>query len=227
MSNKEILFKFAVGTLNEYRSSVWVLKIHKNSAYLMSSDMGGTIKFTFHPDLWLHAYTEESKVSVEGRKGRAIDRWDKFTEISPGLFRAVSINVPGIVLQKTFKNVKNEKTLGVNWFLPPKEGFKQIFVLLLTKNQVKEDFIPSLALSEECIFSAKFTNGKGLFLVRTEVEMSNDEKENSLKQRGIAINYTKIPSQVAASLFIFSRDQLGLGYVMDVPLGWENVKKEK
>lgn len=123
--------RFAVGTLNDIRSSVWRIWSNKNDLYLAARSHAQISKFSFH-ESGSYRFAVNAKVERENDAGdRALYKWRRPDEFAPGWTRCFSILVPPRVTQIPFGNIFNENKL-IKIVDPPARDNKVIFNIILS-----------------------------------------------------------------------------------------------
>lgn len=91
---KSKTIRFAVGSPDEWWSSVWLLLVAKNEVYVGAGNSAmSTAKISLHSSgIWTYAYTSQSGFEVNGN--RRLSRWERPPPIHPGLVRGPSICAP-------------------------------------------------------------------------------------------------------------------------------------
>src|SRR5437870_785321 len=88
--------RFAVGTQDDLRSSVWRLWSNKNDLYLAARSTAGLSKISFHA-------SGICRVAVTSRTPRAaLANWRQPAELVPGVTCLFSIFVPPVVARQRF-----------------------------------------------------------------------------------------------------------------------------
>lgn len=218
--------KFAVGDIDNLLSSIWVLKVSKDSIYLMAEDIGNTIKLSLHPKVWRVAYTSESNISIPGNSDRVHEKFYPPKEFKQGWIQAPAVHVLYKHVKTPFKYLGKKETRKINWSIPLAISKKYVFTILIAESTVKESEFDSVLLpQDDLIGTLRLANNKSVLLLRRVMDMSDIEKNEVERFNDLRINYQEVPNDVCAFIQIFGKDIMGNGAIVNIPLGWEHVKE--
>lgn len=136
MTSRRNVVRFAVGSPNGPRSSVWrVWTGQDGSAYVSVRNIAGHFKASLHPARWRIAFadlSEAQRIAV-GRTptNRAIDLFPPSKELAPGIRRGFVIMVPTLGVRSP---QGDDVTRGeIHWLAPPPaDGVVEITLVLTT-----------------------------------------------------------------------------------------------
>lgn len=123
--------RFAVGTRDDLRSSVWRLWANKNDLYLAARSHAMISKFSFH-ESGKYRFAVNSTVEREDdASDRALYKWTRPNELAPGWTQCFGILVPPRVTKMPFGNTFDEGK-SIELVVPPAKGKKVIFNIILS-----------------------------------------------------------------------------------------------
>jgi len=228
-AKKPNALRFGVGTSTEYRSAIWGLwvKDKGNEVSLAARVLGGHIKLSMHwSGNWRLAWTKQSGILAPGSTDRVEERWTRPAEFLPGWTRGPAVIVPAVDIRQSFSRRAEKKVKPVVWSPAPRPGYSHRFVLLFGAAGVPHKAWQSVVSPGALLGSIKLLDGQTVLLTRYEAPLV--EKESSFIEKhkgGTWIDYPDHrPELVEASLFTAGSDDAGHPYILDVPLGWENVR---
>jgi hypothetical protein len=219
--------RFAVGSPVEYRSAVWRLWAQRNDVYLAARVMHGLIKFSLHQSgKWRVAWSGESRITAQGSPDRVEERWERPAEFRLGWTQGPVIIVPCTQVKKPFGHVMDTGRVPILWSPRLKAGHKYHFTILFASPDAPaQSWQTVFRASDKLLGTLRLPNRSVVALSRREVPMV--EKESTYVSAFVAdmkINYCEdVPESVEASVFSVGTDDAGSPYVLDMPLGWENV----
>ncbi len=127
--------RFALGTPDGPRSTVWRVWVSGDEVYIAARGIGDEMKVSLHSSgTWRYAFTEKhlarEKPLIDAERDRAVDRWRRPHEFAPGWTRAFSILIPTSELVAS--SVVVEKPNDIIWLDPLPEGWAARFTVLLS-----------------------------------------------------------------------------------------------
>ncbi len=137
---KEI--RFAVGSREHVRSSVWRLWANKADLYLAARTTAGLSKISFHKS----GICRYAIVSTEPRP--PIKAWRRPNESDPGVTVMFSIAVPAFSLKDAYQDSLPPPNKALLLLGPPAPGTKLILRVLLTKSTHTETDLLNLGRSK-------------------------------------------------------------------------------
>ncbi len=189
--------------------------------------MGSLIKLSMHRSgIWRLAWTAPSGICAQGSSDRVEERWQRPPEFRAGWTQGPSVIVPNTGVERPFSHVTGAERIPIVWSPTPKPGNKLHFTLLFASADASpESWQTVFRASDKLIGAVTLRNRSVVALFRREVHMV--EKETSYVIGFVAdmkINYSQdIPETCEASVFTAGTDDAGHPYILDMPLGWENV----
>ena len=134
MAGKRFDFRFAVGSPNGPRSSVWAIWSRNSQVYAAHRSMGGIQKFSFHtPTLCLHAFTSEHG-PPRGNNSRVIQKWHRGTTPANGHNQVVRVLRIGIATDHLSTKLAEGAPQYTNWIVPAPPGGTTVIDLLFTRD---------------------------------------------------------------------------------------------
>ena len=139
-SRRELVARFAVGSAEGPRSTVWRLWTRKGTSdvYIAARTLGGSLKVSLHESgVWRYAFSEEhwEGQASTGNKDRMIERWNRPPPID-GITSAFMVVVPtseiGLPRHQLPERAK-KYTRDVTWVPPAPEGFATHFIVMYTE----------------------------------------------------------------------------------------------
>jgi hypothetical protein len=118
MGGKEI--RFAVGSQNDVRSSVWRLWANKDDVYLGAKTFLGAMKISFHKS----GICRAAVISTTPRP--ALTKWRRPLPASPGFTNLFAVVVPPYLVKAPFREISREKK-HVHFVQPPDDEHKLVF----------------------------------------------------------------------------------------------------
>lgn len=165
--------RFAIGSANGPRSSIWRLwtsKKPKSDVYLAARHVAGAFKASLHESGgWQVSFISEFVNTLRSagswpRDSRHVDRWQRPTEISPGITLAFRIVVPASELRVNPIQIPDEKP--VSWVPPPSSDHATEFDVFFTKPQVGVSGWPGKRrMATGLISQTLLSNGETLWVV--------------------------------------------------------------
>lgn len=220
--------RFAVGSPTEYRSAIWRMWAERDDVYLAARVMGGWIKLSMHRSgIWRLAWTAQSGIRAQGSSDRVGERWQRPPEFRAGWIQGPAVIVPNTGIERPFTHVTDAERIPIVWSPTPKPGHKLHFTLLFASADASpESWQTVFRAGDKVVGTLTLRNRSMVALSRREVPMV--EKESSYIIGFVAdmkINYAQdVPEACEASVFTAGTDDAGHPYILDMPLGWENVR---
>jgi hypothetical protein len=129
--------RFAVGSREDVRSSVWRLWARGNDLYLAARSLAGTSKISFHQ-------SGINRFAVNSKTARLpLISWSRPLETFPGWTVAFAILIPPHITLLPLQDVLRDNK-PVQFIVPPKPGTKAIFQILLSYKTAQEEDIMRL-----------------------------------------------------------------------------------
>lgn len=223
MANNNVI-RFAVGTRDDLRSSVWSLWSNRNDLYLAARCFAGISKFSFHQS-GIYRFAINSTVEREDdASDRALYKWERPKEFAPGWTRCFGILVPPRVTQMPFANTfkENKEIVLVNGSDKDK---KVIFNILLSyKEATPEHVILSSSYKTEIIGRIEM-NRESAWLVSFEDDFIARE-EVIVKDHFRKLKINLQPGSVGDGMknaFLHVLDKGATPFLIDIELGRENL----
>jgi hypothetical protein len=134
--------------------------------------------------------------------------------------------VPNAGTKRPLRSTLGAEGTAILWFPAPQPGNKHHFTILFAEPSAPADgWQTVLRPGDQKVGVLDQRNGTRVVLAQREVPMV--EKESSYIYRftsDMRITYPDaIPEQVEASAFMAGTDDAGYPYLLDIPMGWENV----
>jgi hypothetical protein len=226
-SSQEKTLRFAVGSPSEYRSAVWRLWVQGNDVYLAGRTTVNVIKFSLHRSgIWRLAWTDSSGLRAGNSSDRVEHRWLRPSEFRPGWTQGPALIVPNVGTKKPFRHTLNEGSGPIAWYPAPRPGNKHHFTILFADPAAPhESWHTVLRPGDRSVGVLDQRNGTKVVLAQREVPMVEKESSYIYEFAGdMRIRYPhSIPEEVEGSVFTAGTDDDGHPYVLDIPMGWENV----
>jgi len=124
--------RFAVGTPDGPRGSVWRVWTYRSDVYIAARSAASDQKVSLHASgVWRSAFTEahaqkENSLVGEG-DDRVLDRWNRPAEFAPGWTRAFMVVVPAREVVPCDVPAKSDEIV---WIEPLPDGWATIFTVL-------------------------------------------------------------------------------------------------
>jgi hypothetical protein len=126
--------RFAVGTADGARSSVWRVWAYRSDVYVAARSMVSEMRVSLHASgKWRAAFTEahmkRPEPFIDPTLDRAVDKWERPPEFAPGWTRGFMIIVPASEVVTGVEPIAEPDD--VVWLAPPPDGFATYFDILL------------------------------------------------------------------------------------------------
>jgi hypothetical protein len=227
-SDEKNTIRFAVGSIDEYRSAIWRLWVQGNDVYLAARVLTGFIKISLHKSgIWRLAWTDASGVKAQGSMDRVEERWQRPQEFRKGWTQGPAIIVPHSGIQSPFRHLPDTDKIRIVWSPVPKPGHQHYFTILFASPQAPNDSWQTvLRAGDVRLGMLNLRNGDKVILCRREVAMQAKQIAFVIPfVQDMRINYdTEIPEVYGASVYSSGTDDEGHPYLLDMALGWENVR---
>lgn len=140
MANNSNTIRFAVGNEKDVRSSVWRLWSSGNDLYLAARSHAHISKFSFHKS-GNYRFAINEKIERENdATDRALYKWNRPNEFTPGWTRCFGILVPPRVTFAPFDNLfQEDKT--IEFVASPKANRKIIFNIILSHKAARPEHV--------------------------------------------------------------------------------------
>ena len=227
-SSQRKTLRFAVGTSKEYRSAVWRLCVQGNDVYLAARTMVSLLKLSLHRSgKWRLAWTESSQIRARNSPDRVEERWNRPAEFRAGWTQGPALIVPNTTVQTPFGRAADNDRVPIVWVPTPNLGSKHHFTILFASRDAPVDSWKTVFRpGDHLLGTLDQRNGDQVALCQREVPLI--EKESSYISGFVSdmkINYPdEIPTACEASVFTAGTDDAGHQYILEIPLGWENVR---
>jgi hypothetical protein len=227
-SNQRKTLRFAVGTPEEYRSAIWRLWVQGDDVYLATRTMTQFIKLSLHRSgIWRLAWTEESSMKAQGSYNRVEQRWQRPAEFRLGWTQGPAVIVPNSGIWKPFQRALDQEKIPVHWSSIPQPGQKYHFTVLFARSQAPQNSWQTVVRSDDSLLGVlDLRNGDKIVLHRREIPMVEKESSyvHSFVQNMRIHCKADAPEICEASVFTAGTDDAGYPYLLDMSLGWENVR---
>ena len=188
MTKRDFHYRFAVGSPNGPRSGiwrVWTAKSPKSDIYVAARSLGGIIKVSLHESReWRTAFTfeyasEKFDEAIPVSQSRLIEKWERPSEISPGVTLAFRIVIPNHDLVSI--PVEASSAMKINWISPPiDDDLTEVAIILTHPNVVTSNWPGRSKMGTQLLTSYDLANGEKLWLVylygTTSSEWHDDRK---------------------------------------------------
>jgi hypothetical protein len=215
---KEI--RFAVGSREDVRSSVWRLWANKSELYLAARTAAGLAKISFHK-------SGICRYAIASTVPRApIRSWRRSKELKPGIVPLFTVVVPAFTMEGRFQDKLPPANKPIVFLPPLPSGTKLQIELLLTKSAfTKDDFRKVPGHDQTTLVGAvRLTHETAWLVAHTKVLTAYEQKwianlvrTTKLHARASgweAIQWARIHSFEAG---------LKCPAIVDIPLGPDNV----
>lgn len=227
-SSEKKTLRFAVGSPEEYRSAIWRLWVQGNDVYLAARFLTGLMKLSLHQSgIWRLAWTEQSGVRAKGSTDRVQTRWQRPPEFRPGWTQGPAVIIPNSGIQKPFRHSSDEDTTRVVWSPTPKPGHELRFTVLFANSKAPADSWQTvLRVGDAYLGKLNLKNGDKVVLCRRELVMQYKQISFVIPfVQDMHINYpAEVPEVYGASVNFAGTDDEGHPYLVDMALGWDNVR---
>ena len=169
--------RFAAGTPERPRSSVWRLWTHGSDAYLGARVTLGMFKLSMHQSgAWICAFTSQSGV-VDETGSRRHHTWQRPAEFSPGWTQGPAVGVPWTTWRDQLPSIEVLPP-DTAWVPGPKRNKKVTFSILIQGAGDSSD-IRSVSLPGDRVLhdGLSLSNGETVWIQVRYSEMSPDENK--------------------------------------------------
>jgi hypothetical protein len=226
-SSQRKTLRFAAGSPSEYRSAIWRLWVQGNDVYLAARTMISMLKLSLHRSgAWRLAWTDTSGQRARNSSDRVEERWSRPAPFRPGWIQGPALIVPNPGTKRPFQRAAGVAGTPIRWSEPPRPGHKLHFTILFADSTAPPDSWQTVFRSgDQSVGVLDQRNGTRVVLCRRAVPMVEKESSYVLNfAADMKITYPdSIPEVVEASVFSAGIDDAGHPYLLDIPLGWENV----
>lgn len=226
-SSQRKTLRFGVGSASEYRSAVWRLWVQGNDVYLAARTTISWLKLSLHRSgIWRLAWTQASAQRSKDSDDRVEERWNRPSAFRPGWTQGPAVIVPNPGTKRPFSRTIGVDADHLHWSAPPKSGHKLHFTILFADPSAPADSWDTVFRpGDEVVGALDQRNGVRVVVSRREVPMVENERSYILNfAEDMKITYPDaVPDTVEASVFTAGTDDAGHPYLLDIPLGWENV----
>ena len=127
--------RFAVGSTDGPRGSVWRIWVNGNDVYVAARVAASEMKVSLHASgKWRSAFTERhvqrEDALIASDRDRAVDKWERPDEFAPGWTRAFVIVVPASEVVPSQAVITDPGE--IIWIDPLPDGWATIFTVLLS-----------------------------------------------------------------------------------------------
>lgn len=118
--------RFAAGSRDDLRSSVWRLWANKNDLFLAARSLAGQSKMSFHESgVCRHAVVSQTPRAP-------IDRWTRPLRSREGITPAIDVIVPAFSVPDGYRDIPPPPNKVLELLPPPSKGTKRIIRIFLT-----------------------------------------------------------------------------------------------
>jgi hypothetical protein len=164
------VIRFAVGSPNGPRGSIWRLWAKRNDVYIAARDLGRDFKASLHEfGGWREGLTAEhaAKWGVPGGQDRAVKLWQRHSEFAPGMTLAFRISVPWSEVTPA-PPLADEKR-PIVWIPPPPVGAITAFTVLYLAPWVPVTGWPGQrSMGTQLVGQVPLANGETVWVVVRE-----------------------------------------------------------
>ena len=222
--------RFAAGSVDRPRSSVWRLWVHGSDAYLGARVILGTFKLSLHQSgRWIAAFTEQSGVVITETGTRRHKEWSRPPEFRPGWTQGPSVMIPWVTWRDELRPLPERIPSDTEWVPEPKRNKKLLFNVLFSAPDVTEDASVVSRRGDRLLDrSLALANGEALWLQVRQVEMS--PADNAWVQsvsKEVNVHHTgSVASFSAFVLGITEAVEQPVPMMVQIPLGRRHFKQQ-
>jgi hypothetical protein len=231
--NRNVLL-FGLGNASEYHSAVWRLWVQGDDVYLAARVQARFLKISLHTSgIWRAAWTTESGLTEKTSGDRVLKRWSRPAEFLPGWTRGISVAIPNTNVKRPFKRIHPPSKKSVHWFPRPSRGGQAHFLTIFAPASAAEKDWTEIGIEgDKVVGILEQKSGGKIFLIYRELTMSNDQRREVERDAAtLRINYKassgSVEPSAEASLTQALTGSDGLPYVLEYPLGWDNMHRER
>ncbi|HEY5380289.1 MAG TPA: hypothetical protein VIJ78_12240 [Pseudolabrys sp.] len=222
---KEI--RFAVGSREDVRSSVWMLWTNRDDLYLAARSTAGLSKISFHK-------SGVCRYAVVNNIPRPpLVKWRRPQKGDPGVSDDITsmftIEVPAMNLKNRFRDRLPPPNKPIELIAPPDDGTKVIIRILLAKNTLTEEEVRKRGNNKLVFFHGSIPMPRETVWL---ISFYQDLLWSEMQYVGNLINTTKINLMPDSS-----KEDFGSAYmhiidggnsprIIDIPLGADNLNVE-
>jgi hypothetical protein len=222
MASKEAnTIRFAVGDKNDVRSSIWRLWAKGNDLYLATRSQAKIVKISFHQSgINRYAKVESESDSTD----RALYKWKRPEEFTPGWTRCFGIFVPPRTTQMPFGYIYKENKI-VNFVKPPMIKQKVIFNILFSHKAARPEHLIRGSSHEITILGSIEMQREQAWLV-SFYEKFTDEERAVITDHFKKLKIHLKPGSTGAEInywFLHIMEEGIVPFLLDIELGKENL----
>jgi hypothetical protein len=185
--------RFAVGSTDGPRGSVWRIWVNRNDVYVAARVAASEMKVSLHASgKWRSAFTERhvqrEDALISSDRDRAVDKWERPAEFAPGWTRAFVIVVPASEVVPSAAIIPDPQE--IIWIDPLPEGWATIFTVLLSAPDATGSDGRGFATAAgrehftEVVTAIELENGGRAWVVAHAEELSDEWRRNLEALRG-------------------------------------------
>lgn len=213
--------RFAAGTKDDLRSSVWILWARKDELYLAGRSLAGLTKISFHKS----GICRIAATSTGPRPAMA--RWNRAKETAPGITTLISVIVPSFNLGGRYRDALPPENKSLLLIPPPDEGTKLVVRVMLTDKSITEKDIYSLPrdrIAHVVGPIALVTASAWLYYYYDELRMAEfSEMSGHIEKLKFHVSTEKAKTDVISAHLHAFRTNVEPQFVIDLPLNPNNV----
>jgi hypothetical protein len=123
MTRKLSPFRFAVGSLDEYRSAIWQIWTQRDEIYLACRFFDGWMKISIHKSgVIRQALTSESGLTMPSSDDRVLTSWTRAQPFQPGWTVGITVLVPHTETVGVLTHLQSDRTVDICWTETPPFG---------------------------------------------------------------------------------------------------------
>lgn len=222
--------RFAAGSAERIRSSVWRLWVHGSDVYLAARIMARTFKLSLHESgKWVSAFTEQSGVVLSETGYRRHREWQRPSEFRPGWTQGPSVMVPWVTWRDELPLRHEQIPADTEWVPEPKRNKKLLFNLLFSAADVTETASAVSRPGDRLLDrSLPLSNGELLWLQVRQTEMIPEDRAwiKSVSKE-INVHHTgDVKSFSAAVIGIAEAKEQKVPMLVQFPLGRRHFRQQ-
>jgi hypothetical protein len=227
MSKKTKALRFAVGSFEDTRSSVWRLWAKGDDLYLSARAFGGISKFSFHKS-GKHRYAINAEIERENAASdRVLYKWERASEFMPGWTESMGIVIPPRITQKPFKNPQSPNKV-VHFADTPSPATKVVFKIVFSSKEAILDDLKRVVPYEITLHGKLSLERELVWLISFQEVFSQAEREQ------LEDDFSKLKIHLKAGAtskninhaFMHILMRTLVPFVIDLELGEENLSIE-
>ncbi len=215
--------RFAVGTRDDLRSSVWRLWGNKNDLFLAARSSVGVSKISFHASgICRHAVVSQTPRAP-------LDRWTRVARTREGITPVIDLIVPAFQVEKGFRDKAPPINKQMELIDIPEDGTKRIIRIFLTDPNFAEADVLNIPRTAPISFHGRVDLlRETAWIVSYRDQLKPEEwrfLDGLVKTTKINLKPGSSPDGMRASMHIF--EQTTPRMIIDVQLGPGNIHVEE